>query len=593
MASIQRWREAGIDIKTEVSVTGDLIQPYTETFLTLAAGGPSGVPSGWSAYQPNGNLTNMSMSSSANRFAQQCTTPPSSAPAMCGGVYYFPAEPGKIYKLIASVRLQAGRNDAQLFMAIEGFNPNTGFHQPYGGGSVSDERPITDYRRMAATCTQPIDIAAGYTQVRVILASGGVELNTGSTYNWGTEWKDVSFQVQDATEQVRTWRDISCDVQGIQTHYGRERFTNRYDVASVSLLLLNTDGRYSYAEPHPFNFGPGRIIRISATYQSVSYPIYFGVIDTLSDAVTVDGKSATAVSCLDPTSIFSNRQTPSLPAANDADSRLREIALFIGYAQTAFDPGVWQMQDIVANGRSLRDEMGVTADSEGGSVFAAREGTLVYKNRNWITTDDNLTKVTANLWAKPDSDQPYFDGTPTQPGAPEICLASLQTDWSMARVINLVELANAGGTAKTYEDKPSQKQHGPRTYQRNDFVLDRFYSDLNGYLDIRADDIMDGYTQPKMRLNRVTYRPGVDGNDWTWTLRVFLNWLVRVWYQNSRTGYGWLIVTHIQSIEHRITPTEWEVSFALDLPTFYADAPVTDYAYWDTGAKWDTSYVWS
>ena len=591
MATLEEWRSAGVDLRTYISTSGDLVLPSIETAVPLNSGGPSGVPSGWSLYlvNPGTMPDNWIATTSSDTFRVGNSTPGYNNITVGGYYRGITVDPTKWYQLKVKGRLKPGHNDTEITVTLAARDPSNGQYFPLE--QVYDESPTTEWRMYS--CTQDAAIPTRFSQLEILLTGACKSLGLGSTYNWGCEWTEVTIVTFDQTSSAIAWRDVTCDVQSLTWRYGRERFTNRYDVATISALVKNPEGRYSYANPHPDNLEPGRLLKVEATYEGVTYPQAFGVIDQLTDGVTREGAAATQINCLDPTSIFSNRSTPSLPGTNRADRRVTEVMKYLGYPRYLTDVGVWTMQEIVASGRSLRDELGVTADSEGGSVFADRQGNITYKNRNWITSDENLTKVTANLWAKPESEQPYFDGTPDQVGIVTQCLASLITDWGMSRVVNLVDLANAGGTAEIYQDLPSQKRRGPRSYSRHDFVLDDFYSDMNGWLAQRAADIMTGYTEPKLRLNRVSYRPGVEGNDWRWTLRAFLNWLVRVWYQNVRSGSGWLIVTHIQSIEHRVTPTDWETTLALDLPTYYADAPVQDVIAWDqVGARWDQTAVW-
>ena len=181
---------------------------------------------------------------------------------------------------------------------------------------------------------------------------------------------------------------------------------------------------------------------------------------------------------------------------------------------------------------------------------------------------------------------PIVDDTPTAPGAPLICTRELVTDWSLARVVNLVTLAKAGGNAQTFEDKTSQKQYGPHTYQRLDFVLEN-----DSDLPIRAADIMSNYTDPVLRVNSVAYAPGVSGA-WEWTLGVFLNWLVRVWYSHPTEFWGFAVCVHIQSVEHRITPDDWYTTLTVDLPESFTEVVWAPTSGWDAGiwdeALWDS-----
>ena len=252
--------------------------------------------------------------------------------------------------------------------------------------------------------------------------------------------------------------------------------------------------------------------------------------------------------------------------------------------------------------------MGVTADSEGGSVFADRDGKIVYKDRTWETVDANLNKVTADLVASEHVDVlPIIDTIPNQPGSPMICPFELQTDWAKDRLMNTVTLANAGGTAQTFVDADSQLKYGVATYQRNDYVQYVPDANLNGYLATRANDLMSGYAVPVQRVNSVTFRPALFPGGWDWALSVFLNWLVRVWYTNPINGWGYATVTHVQAIEHQVTIDDWVIRISLDRQISFAtytnvpngwDGGLWDEALWDEtavprGSLWGSGAKWN
>lgn len=186
--------------------------------------------------------------------------------------------------------------------------------------------------------------------------------------------------------------------------------------------------------------------------------------------------------------------------------------------------------------------------------------------------------------------------------APIICPRTLGTEWNQSRVVNEVSLANAGGTAREYDNRDSQKRYGVKSYQRHDFV-NRNASDL----DIRADDYLNGYGDAVLRLNALQYNPMV-GDDpagiWPWTLSVFLNWVIRVNYRHPLHAWGWTMVTRVQSVEHTITVSGWTTNLTLDHPLAYMDEteiPGWDMALWDIGlwdevandpTYWDSGELW-
>jgi len=84
-------------------------------------------------------------------------------------------------------------------------------------------------------------------------------------------------------------------------------------------------------------------------------------------------------------------------------------------------------------------------------------------------------------------------------------------------------------------------------------------------------------------------------------LGLFLNWRVRVWYTHPLNYWGYAVVLHVQSIEHKITPTDWETTLSVDLPDAFTeldwnrvhgwDAGLWDEVLWDQGTQ-DAAGTW-
>ena len=94
---------------------------------------------------------------------------------------------------------------------------------------------------------------------------------------------EVAFQKYPADTLISgDWTDITKYVQGLSTTMGRQHELNQVGPSTATMTLTNQDGRFS-----PWNTGspyyyagagltPGHPIRITATWASVSYPIFSG-----------------------------------------------------------------------------------------------------------------------------------------------------------------------------------------------------------------------------------------------------------------------------------------------------------------------------
>lgn len=584
VATVRDWQLHGVDLKVEVATSGALTVGSNSTVFPFNTGGVGGAPAGWSAFSnwpnPPGNPGNYNFTTALNVFSVSAKTVPATTENAGIQSSSFPLVPGYRYQVGCQQRRMAGKTPSNFSAAIYTSQDNGNTWQgsafvSVGGAAAQDWS--------TAIGTSNLVLQAGFTLGKLVLLGSPDSFNLGL---WGTQYQNVFVAQMDLTPLPIVWHDITCDVQSIGIRYGREKFTNRYDVSTLSLQLKNDDGEYSFHSDHPLNLKPGRQVRVTATYKGVTYPQAFHVIDSITDAFSLDGRAVSRWQCVDPTTVLSNANVATAPPlySPGGGGRIGRLLDQVGYVPRFLDFGQFYMQGIVASGRTVRDEAGLTADSEGGNFFADRLGNCIYKDRTWQTSDPNLTSVQADLVAYPHEGDvmPIVDDIPTDTDAAMICVNELKSDWSLARVVNIVTLANAGGTAQAFVNADSMKAYGPQTYQRLDFVL-MYDTDLP----TRAADIMGNYTDPVLRFNAVSYAPGLSGS-WEFTLGVFLNWLVRVWYTHPINYWGYATTVHIQSIEHRISPTDWSTTFTVDLPKSFVEIIWAMTTGWDVGL-WDSA----
>ena len=94
---------------------------------------------------------------------------------------------------------------------------------------------------------------------------------------------EVAFQKYPADTLISgDWTDITKYVQGLSTTMGRQHELNQVGPSTATLTLTNQDGRFSpWNTDSPYYYAgagltPGHPIRITATWASVSYPIFSG-----------------------------------------------------------------------------------------------------------------------------------------------------------------------------------------------------------------------------------------------------------------------------------------------------------------------------
>jgi len=595
------WHDSGVDVKVELSTKGDVINNRRTDWQFVDSNNDE-IPDGWGwTWNTSGNVLPIATDvTDDGTFAQKIQQYPGTGGSNVWAIGpTIPVTVGCTYRFYSDVATY----DATTTPGSTG----VGYRQYNAAGSAiwssSNGGTVTPSAEWVQVASEVSDLQAGAVSIAPIL-----NILMSQTSIVGARYRNC-YVVETAPPTTDFgWRDITCDTKSIAIRHGREKYTERYDAASITLGLDNRDGEYRFADPHPFNFRPGRLIRITATYAGVTYPLAYGVVDSVGDAYDIDGRQVTTITAYDVTTLAANQTVPNLDgdmgysggyAFSKSGKRVTALLDVFGYPLRAIDPGVWQQQGVDPSGRSIRDEIGITSDSEGGYFYAERDGRIVYRDRTWPTRDTHLTTVSANLTARLHDGWAPVDTIPTDPNAPTVCPNALVTEWNQARVINEVSLANAGGNARVFSNTDSKIQYGVKTYQRHDFV-NRNSSDLA----TRANDYLDGYGDAVLRLNALSFVP-MESDAWPWTLSVFLNWLIRVSYHHPENPWGWTIVTHVQSVLHTLTPSTWVTNLSLDQPVAYIDEGIPtgwDIALWDTDlwdeygdepAYWSSGQVWN
>lgn len=373
------WFDDGTRVRVYVSTSGDFVSLGTRTDYPFA--NPiSGVPQGWTFWGENGGVaSDVYMSVANGRWSIQ-------------NVSSSNANSGKHYNIVRDFPVN---NDNRYLIEVQA-QTMQGKSSPYRGVLWSPNNVGGPYGSLLPSLDQwetvklPITNFASDTFIRVYLKANPYWSDPA---DYRTDW---ALQMQNfAVIQIPkvlpkpSWAEITCDVQSCVTRYGRAKFTERYDVATAQLQVRNDDGEFTY-DPYPDTaaFRPGRFIRVTVTPpgSSTEYPHYYGVIDSVEDDYTLDGHAVVNIDCVDTSSLLANTNVPTVSSQGQTYSSGSRIYALATVAQldlnTVYvDSGVFTQQAISANGRTIRDEMGVCSDSEGGYLYTDRLGNLYYRDR--------------------------------------------------------------------------------------------------------------------------------------------------------------------------------------------------------------------
>jgi hypothetical protein len=409
-----------------------------------------------------------------------------------------------------------------------------------------------------------------------------VELGFASSLSGFGVW-DASLWNSGVWGPDVVWTDVTSYVHRWSTDRSRSRETERYNTGTASVVLKNQDDRFTpsnlsgpYVAAGASQIRPGVPLRIRATWAGVTWPVFYGFVDEWSNELGNYGLRSTAtIRALDSLSLlaaFDGLEQGAAGAGDTAGARIARVCANAGFdLPLAVDDGYNTMQATTLAGRAL-DEIGLTADSDGGFVWAAADGSLVFHDQFAA-----LTKTRSN------TSQFTFGLNP----ASHVLFSELATSYDSTLIFNDVAFAREGGTAYNVKDAESISLYKPRTYRRFDLICE-----TDDQLEPMADFFLARFKVPRERVESVTCRGPRTAAEAAvqWPKILGAEMRDRVTVQGDTPGGADINQeVFVDGISHDVAvDTGWRVRF--DFASTAGYAGLTQFGRWDS-ATWDTS-VW-
>jgi hypothetical protein len=229
------------------------------------------------------------------------------------------------------------------------------------------------------------------------------------------------------------WTDITSDVREIHTKRGRMHELNRIEAGEATVVVNNTSGnywRYNTAGTYYIAAGekevvkPLTLLRIRRTYDGTTYPIYYGVTESLQPDWVSDRGGKTAImkiNCVDMFKTFSryfitSTTTPptQVYASELSGARVNHVLDSMGWPDTAtsraIDAGKVTVSALtpVDTGENSMEHIFDVAKAESGILFIAPNGIVTFQDSdsrwtNFATSSATFTTGTSgNIYIKPE-----------------------------------------------------------------------------------------------------------------------------------------------------------------------------------------------
>jgi hypothetical protein len=343
--------------------------------------------------------------------------------------------------------------------------------------------------------------------------------------------------------------DVSSQVNRIETNRGRTALSDEFQTGSLTLRITDQNGDFNPqnpASPYGKLLTPMKKVQITATYGSVTYPIFAGFITSYVTTYPDDGEGVaiTTIQAVDAFRLAQLAQISTVAgtsAGQLSGARIDDILDQISWptSQRDIDPGLTTLQADPGTNRTALQALFTVANSEYGAIYVSADNNFVFQDRG-VTVGS--IGGTPTVFADDGSGISYFDAT-----------------WILNDVLvfNKATITRAGGSPQVALNQASIDKYFLHSYfldnllmQSDAVALDyaRAYVASRQETTIRVDAIvLDLYTP--------SYNSGI-------VAALDLDFFDPITVKTTQPGGSTLEKTlQIFGVRMNITPNSWKTTF--------------------------------
>lgn len=343
-----------------------------------------------------------------------------------------------------------------------------------------------------------------------------------------------------------TWVDISAYVRAFSTQRGRQTELDRIEAGTATLVLDNQDQRFdpnNASGPYYGDLKPMKRLRIRAVWDSVSYPIFSGLIESWPQEYPGRVDAIARLRCVDAFKALNLCRLTSSYSSEVSGTRVNNVLTSAGWPTGStwrdVDTGQSTVQAATLDGAAL-EHLQETVASENGLFFISRDGKATFIDRHTLLTTSLDTDLT---FGDDGTDLPYLD------------IGFRDTDVSLW---NDVQISAPSLATQTATDAASITSYFRRTLTRSTLL-----TTTNDMSDV-ANFLVTKYAEPATRVDRLVVTGMADTSIWPQILDREIGHLIRV-KRDPGTAIQQDCV--IEGIRFDATPENWRVTWTLSPTT--------------------------
>jgi len=344
--------------------------------------------------------------------------------------------------------------------------------------------------------------------------------------------------------------DVSNQVNRIETNRGRTALSDQFQTGSLTLRITDQNGDFNpqnVSGPYYNLLTPMKKVQITATYGSVTYPIFSGFITNYVTTYPGESDDTVAITTIQAVDAFRLAQLAQISTVTDATAgqlsgtRINKILDEIDWpaSQRDIDAGLTTMQADPGTNRTALQALTTVATSEYGALYVDANNSFVFQDR-LVTTGS-------------------IGGTPTVFADNGTGIVYFDASWILNDVLifNKATITRTGGTAQVASNQASIDKYFLHSYFQDNLLMEtdavaldyaKAYTASRAETTIRCDSIvLDLYTP--------NYDTGV-------VAALDLDFFDPITIITTQPGGSLLEKTlQIFGVRMNITPNSWKTTF--------------------------------
>jgi hypothetical protein len=213
--------------------------------------------------------------------------------------------------------------------------------------------------------------------------------------------------------------DVSNQINRIETNRGRTALSDQFQTGSMTLRIIDQNGDFNpqnVSGPYAGLLTPMKKVQITATYGSVTYPIFSGFITSYVTTYPDESGEDLAMTTIQAVDAFRLAQLAQISTVTGATAgqlsgtRVNKILDEIDWpaSQRDIDAGLTTLQTDPGTNRTALQALFTVSDSEYGAIYVDADNNFVFQDRG-VTAGS--IGGTPTVFADNGTGIDYFDAT--------------------------------------------------------------------------------------------------------------------------------------------------------------------------------------